>query len=115
MCKITTALSSALITCIVAVLNYFWLENYSGMIRLVVIVMSALASGVCQGLFVDDRSLRATGFGAFFGLLVLMSPVIAATYGFALMSLPLLAMLAMLVFFGAVGGRTFRSKFCRSV
>ncbi|MES2832453.1 MAG: hypothetical protein V4695_10715 [Pseudomonadota bacterium] len=113
MSKIKTGLFSAVITCFVAFLNYTELENFSGIVRLLAIVLSGLAIGMCQGVFVDREMHMAIGLGAFYGMLVLMSPVIVVTYGFALMSLPLLAVFAMLVFFGAQIGNDLRIKSCR--
>lgn len=115
MSKITTGLVgvfSAVISLIVALANYTGLENFSGTVRLVAIVLSALAIGVCQGYFVQPRRHKAIGIGAFFGLCILWSPVVMATYRFALMGLPFLAVFAMLAFFGANAGTHLRVN-CR--
>jgi hypothetical protein len=106
--------SSATISLLVAFFNYRSLENFSGTVRLVAIVLSALVIGMCQGFFVQRSGHRAVGIGAFFGLLILWSPVVLVTYGFALMALPLLAALAMLVFFGTKIGANLRLNACRS-
>lgn len=108
------AISSAAISLFIAYCNYIALENFSGTIRLFAIVLSALAVGVCQGIFVQRDKHRAVGIGAFFGLLTLWLPVIVVTYGFALMALPLLAAFAMLVFYGARIGASLRLSSCRS-
>jgi amino acid transporter len=105
---------SAVITLLVAFFNYRGLENFSGIVRLVSIVSSALVIGICQGFFVQRSDHRALGMGAFFGLLILWSPVVMVTYGFALMALPLLAAFAMLVFFGAKVGANLRLSSCWS-
>jgi len=109
--KVKTGLigiSSAIIIFFVAFFNYRSFENFSGIVRSVAIVLSVLVMGMCQGFFVQRSGHRAVGVGAFFGLLILWLPVVLATYGFALMALPLLAGLAMLVFFGAKIGANLR-------
>ena len=106
-------ISSAIITFLVAFSNYRGLEDFSGIIRLIAIVLSALAIGMCQGFFVERAGHLAIGTGAFFGLLILYSPVVVVTYGFALMALPLLAAFALLVFFGAKIGANLRLNSCR--
>ena len=118
MSKVRTGLigiSSAVISLFVGFFNYAGLENFSGIVRLVAIVLSALAIGVCQGFFVQRAGHRAVGMGAFFGLLILWLPVVVVTYGFALMALPLLAAFSMLVFFGAKVGAHLRLKACWQV
>ncbi|MBA5639104.1 hypothetical protein H3H37_18755 [Duganella sp. LX20W] len=118
MSKVTTGLigiSSAAITFVVAFANHAGLENFPGIVRLVAIVLSALAIGLIQGFFVQRARHRTIAIGAFFGLLILWSPVIVMTYGFALMGLPFLAAFAILVFFGAKAGANLRLKSCWSV
>lgn len=115
MSKIKTALigiTSAVISFLVGFFNYTGFENYSGTVRLAAIILSALAIGMCQGLFVERAAHRTIGVGAFFGLLILFSPIIVVTYGFALMALPLLAAFALLVFFGAKIGANLRLNYC---
>lgn len=113
--QITAGLCSAVLTSIALLLNYYGLENWSGISRLSAILLSGLAVGMCQGFFVDPTLLRAIGVGAFFGMLALISPVVAATYGFALLSLPLLAGFAVLVYLGGKMGANFRiSLFAQS-
>ena len=104
---------SAVISFLCAFVNYAGLENYPGVVRLIAIAASALTIGACQGFFHKRPRHGAIGAGAFLGLLVLWSPVVVVTYGFALMSLPLLAIFAMLVFFGAKIGTSLRPFSCR--
>ena len=106
---------SAIITIFVAFFNYAGLEDFSGIVRLVAIVVSALVIGIFHGIFVRRSAHRMVGKGAFFGLLLLWSPVVLVTYGLALMALPLLAAFAMLVFFGAKVGAFLRLYSCWSV
>lgn len=114
MSKIKTGLISAVITSFVAFLNYTTLEDFSGFVRLVSIVVSGLAIGICQGYFAGEIKPTAVGWGAFCGILVLMLPAIAATYGFALLALPFPALFGILVFFGVRLGNNLRSESCRS-
>ena len=107
-------ISSAAMSLCVAYCNYITLENCSGAVRLFAIVLSALAVGVCQGLFVQKSEHRVVAMGAFLGLLSLWLPVIVVTYGFALMALPLFAAFAMLVFYGARIGASLRLISCHS-
>lgn len=108
-------ISSAILSMLVAFFNYTALEHFSGIVRLIAIVLSALAIGICQGFFVRRSTHTMVGKGAFYGLLLLWSPVVLVTYGFALMALPLLAAFAMLVFFGAKVGAILRLYSCWSV
>lgn len=103
------------VSILVAFFNCTSLENFFGIVRLVAIVLSALAIGIFQGFFVRRSAHRIVARGAFFGLLLLWSPVVLVTYGFALMALPLLAAFAMLVFFGAKVGAILRLYSCWSV
>jgi hypothetical protein len=115
MSKIKTGLigiTSAVISFLGAYFNHTGLEDFSGMVRLVAIILSALAIGMCQGFIVERAGHGAIGIGAFFGLLILFSPVVVVTYGFALMALPLLAAFALLVFFGARIGTNLRLNYC---
>lgn len=118
MSKVTTALtgiSSAAITLLVVFANYAGLENFSGAVRLLAIILSALAIGAGQGFFVQRARHKTVGIGAFVGLSILWLPVVFVTYGFALMGLPFLAAFAMLVFLGAKAGAHLRTKSCRPV
>lgn len=113
MSKLKTAcitMSSAVISLSVAYFNYTMLENFSGIVRLMAIVLSALATGMGLGFFVQAEGQRSVGLGAFLGLLILWSPVVVVTYGFALMAVPLLAGFALLVFFGAKMGTRLRCQ-----
>ena len=101
-------MSSAAISLCVAYCNYTGLENFSGTVRLIAAMISALAVGICQGFFIQRSGHRDVGMGTFFGLLTLWLPVVVVTYGFALMALPLLAIFAMLVFYGARIGANLR-------
>lgn len=77
-------------------------------------MLSALAVGVRQGVFVQRAEHTAVGIVAFFDLLTLWLSVIVVTYGFSLMALPLLEAFAMLVFYGARIGASLRFTSCRS-
>jgi hypothetical protein len=103
--------SSAVVSFFVAYFNYIGLENFPGIARLAAIVSSALLIGMCHGFFIRGLASSAVGFGAFWGRLILWSPVVAVTYGFALMALPLLAAFAVIVFFGAKIGASLRINF----
>ena len=85
-------------------------ENFSGMVRVSAVVAAALAIGACQGLFIERQWHKAVGLGTFVGMFILWLPVIAVTYGFALLALPLLAAFAVLVFYGAKLGARLRKN-----
>jgi hypothetical protein len=117
MSKVKTGLigvSSGIISFFSAFFSYTGLENFDGIIRLAAIVLSALAIGMGQGFFVQRSGHRTVATGAFFGLLILWSPVVVVTYGLALVALPLLAGFAMLVFLGAKFGANLRINLCWS-
>jgi len=85
-------------------------ENFSAVARVSAIVAAALAIGACQGLLFERQWHKAIGIGTFAGMLILWLPVIAVTYGFALLALPLLAAFAVLVFYGAKLGTSLRRE-----
>jgi hypothetical protein len=92
---------SALVIPAAAFLAFTSFENSPGIIQLAAVGISALVAGIVEGLLVERSCLDAIGWGTFAGSLVLWSPVVIATYGFALLGLPILAGLAALVWFGA--------------
>ncbi|MYM23793.1 hypothetical protein GTP46_14155 [Duganella sp. FT135W] len=101
---------SAVVSFLAVFLIYIGMENFPGMIKIAAVVLSALAIGICQGFFIERAWHRTIGIGTFTGILILWLPVIAVTYGFALLALPFLAAFAMVVFYGAKLGARFRTS-----
>lgn len=85
-------------------------ENFSGSVQWLAVVMIGLSTGMLEGIFIGRPWHRTIGIGTFIGTLILWSPVVMATYGFALLALPLLATFAVLVWFGAKLGNNLRAK-----
>jgi len=104
---------STVVSLLTVFLNYTCLENFSGTVRISAIVASALAIGICQGFFFERVWHKAIGIGTFVGISILWTPVVAVTYGFALLYLPLLTAFAVLAFFGARLGANLRTNVCR--
>jgi len=68
MSKIKTGfigISSAVISLFVAFFNYRGFENFSGIVRLVAIVLSALVIGMCQGFLSNARSIEPWAWAHF--------------------------------------------------
>lgn len=101
------ALSAA--TSILALwIAFFRLENFSLLIRLAAVVLSGVATGMWLGFFFDRRWHKAISRGAFIGAFILWLPVVAVTYGIALIALPLMLAYAWLVLAFARLGTRFR-------
>lgn len=101
---------SAVASFLAVLLIYVSLENFSGVAKAFAIVLSALTIGIFQGIFIKREWHRAIGIGTFSGIFILWLPVVAVTYGFALLALPLLMAFALLVFFGAKFGANIRAS-----
>lgn len=109
----TIGVVSALGSILAVFLVYASLEKYSWVVNAFAIVLSGLAIGMLQGWFVQPARHRTIGLGSFSGILLCWLPVVAVTYGLALLALPLLAAFALLVFFGARLGSQLRAH-CRN-
>jgi hypothetical protein len=104
--SVVLGLSSALLSMGAAYLVYITLENYSGLLHGLAFLVAAFLVGGLLGSLAGTKASQAIGIGAFIGALVLWSPVLLVTYGFALLFLPVLALFAGVVVLGAkVGGR----------
>lgn len=71
---------------------------------------AALVIGMIEGLVIRPSCLSAVVVGTLVGGLLMWSPVIVATHGFALMALPALAALTVFVWFGTCVGSFLRSR-----
>jgi hypothetical protein len=101
------AVGSAALTMLGAFLIYVLLEKLPGIVQLSALVPLALCLGVGLGRLAGGQTFKAAGVGAFVGMLVLWTPVVFATYGFGLLYLPLLALYALIVSWGAkIGGKS---------
>lgn len=100
--------SSAVANPLAAFIAHTALEDFSGLIQWLAVVMTGLAAGMLEGIFIGRPWHKAIGIGTFIGTLILWSPVVIVTYGFALLALPLLAAFAVLVWFGAKLGNGLR-------
>lgn len=105
---------SAIISFLTAFLIYRGLENFSGIVHVFAIIACGLMIGACQGFLIERPSHNAIGIGTFVGTLILWSPVVVVTYGFALAAVPFLAAFAVLVSCGAKLGCNLRERAGRS-
>jgi Mg/Co/Ni transporter MgtE len=85
-------------------------EDFSGLVQWLAVVITGLSIGMLEGIFIARPLHRAIGIGTFIGLLIIWSPVVMVTYGFALLALPLLAAFAVLVWLGTKLGNTLRAR-----
>lgn len=100
--------SSAVANPLAAFIAYTAFENFSGSVQWLAVVMTGLLTGMLEGIFIGRPWHRAIGIGTFIGTLILWSPVVLVTYGFALLALPLLAGFAALAWVGAKLGNNLR-------
>lgn len=84
------------------------LEDFSVLIRLAAVVLSAVALGMCLGFFFDRRWHKAIGTGKLIGTFIIWLPLVVATYGLALIAQPILVAYAWLVQMSARLGTRFR-------
>lgn len=104
---------SALASMLAVWLVYIGLEHFSGTVNLCAIVLCGLLIGMVQGCFIHRARHRSIAIATLIGMLILWLPVVVATYGFALLALPLLVAYAALVFCSARLGGTLRAHACR--
>lgn len=108
--KVIIGASSAVVNPLTAFVAHTAFENFSGSVQWLAVAMTGLSTGMLEGIFIGRPWLRAIGIGTFIGTLILWSPVVLVTYGFALLALPLLAAFAVLVWFGAKLGNNLRAR-----
>jgi hypothetical protein len=85
-------------------------EEFPGLVQWLAVVVTGLSIGILEGIFIARSLHRAIGIGTFVGLLIMWSPVVLVTYGFALLALPLLAGFSVLVWFGMKLGNSLRAR-----
>ncbi len=101
---------SIILSTLSASLVYMVFEAYPGWVKLLAIVFCALLIGALQGFFIRPSHHKVVGIASFIGIVILWLPVVLATYGFALLALPLLAAFARLVLAGATLGSKLRAN-----
>jgi hypothetical protein len=84
-----------------ALLFYWYGENLPGLLRLAGWGVVGVAAGLLLGRLFGPRDYFAVGIGAFIGALLLWTPVVVVTYGFALLGVPFLVAYAATVALGA--------------
>jgi hypothetical protein len=93
-----------------AIGTYFLFPGTSPVVFTLALIAVELTLGIGIGFFACDASIKSIGFGAFVGLLIVWTPVVAVTYGFALLALPLLFLTAGALAVGSRLGRKVRIK-----
>lgn len=79
---------------------YFLLFNseaWPAWAKLGALAAAAFAAGTIQGKLIGGEYVKTAVLGAFLGVLLLWTPVVLVTYGFALLALPLLIAYAAIV------------------
>jgi cobalamin synthase len=104
---------SAILSFLAVFLIYTSLEPFPGAVTVLAIAVCGVVIGLGQGWCIQPPQHRTIGMATFVGLLILWLPVVFVTYGFALLAVPLLAVFALLVFFGARLGSHLRASACR--
>jgi hypothetical protein len=91
-------------------LFFLYSEQIPGMGRIAAFIFAGFAVGAAQGAIFGHSLYKSIAAGAFLGLLLLWTPVVFVTYGFALLGLPLLMVFAGCIAVGArCSGRFFAS------
>ena len=99
--QFTAGLCSALLSLLSAWLVYAGLEGAPGAVVLLAVALAGFCAGVGLGLVFGAAATMEVGLGAFLAALLLWTPVVLATYGFALIALPGLALFGWIVGQGA--------------
>lgn len=82
-------------------LYFFAGDLLPGFAHLAALPVIAFVAGYLQGRMIGRQHYFSIGFGALLALLVVWSPLVYLTYGFALMGVPILVVLAICVGLGA--------------
>jgi hypothetical protein len=93
-----------------AFIAYTVFEEFPGLAQWLAVAITGLSIGMLEGIFIARPLHRAISLGTFIGLLIMWSPVVLVTYGFALLALPLLAGFAVLVRLGMTLGNSLRPR-----
>lgn len=83
-----------------AYLSFLLLDDFPDVLRIVGIIVAGFAAGMAQGALFGASCGIPIGVGAMFGAMLLWTPVVIITYGFALLGLPLLLAYACCVYLG---------------
>jgi hypothetical protein len=94
---IAVGAASALLSILGALLVYIGMEGSAGAMQLLALVPVAVIVGLLLGVLGGEGSAAAIGVGCFSGLLLLWTPVVVVTYGFALLSVPVIAIYVFIV------------------
>jgi hypothetical protein len=103
-----TGAGSAALSITAAFLIYIMLEDWPGIVQLLALAAAGLLIGCLLGCVAGSEFSKAIGAGAFAGPLVLWTPVVFVTYGFALLYLPLFILYALVVAFASKAGGALR-------
>ncbi|WP_395404833.1 hypothetical protein ACHMW6_01110 [Pseudoduganella sp. UC29_106] len=101
--------SSAALSAAAAFLIYVMLEEQPGIVQLAALAAAGVLIGILVGCVAGAGYAKVTGAGAFAGTVVLWTPVVLVTYGFALLYLPLFALYGVLVALASKAGGALRS------
>ncbi|MCX7294165.1 hypothetical protein [Janthinobacterium sp.] len=98
-----------------AFLAYMYAEPLPDALKVLTVIAVGLVTGILQGMLLGSSWLKTIGISAFLGALLLWTPVVLVTYGFAVVALPLLAAFAAIVWVGGKLGAGIAIKFRRRV
>ncbi len=102
--KRLSTLSSVLVSPLSAYLFYVFFDQYPTLVRIVGMIVAGLSAGLVLGSVFGADCYKSIRSGAFIGVCLLSIPVVLASYGFALLGLPLLMAYASCVSIGAKCG-----------
>ncbi|WP_409026878.1 hypothetical protein OX462_19845 [Janthinobacterium sp. SUN098] len=98
-----------------AFLAYMYAESLPDVLKVLAVIAAGLLTGILQGIVLGSSWLKTIGISAFLGALVLWTPVVLVTYGFAVVALPLLAAFAAIIWLGGKLGASIAIKLRRRV
>jgi tetrahydromethanopterin S-methyltransferase subunit F len=82
-------------------ITYRYAEGIGTVVVTCAFYIVGILLGCANGLLFGRNSAKTIGYAALFAVLLLWTPVVLATYGFALIAIPLVIAYAACVYFGA--------------
>lgn len=104
------ALGSAMAGVMSVIGTYVTMQGVSPVIFILVLALVGMLVGGLVGIWAGDKSAKMVGVGAFIGVFIVWLPVVAVTYGFALLALPLLVLYALIMAIGSKFANILRKR-----
>lgn len=90
--------------------TYVTVQGVSSLTFVLALALVGMLVGGLVGIWAGDKSAKMVGVGAFIGVFIIWLPVVAVTYGFALLALPLLLLYALIMAIGSKFANMLRKR-----